>query len=82
MKEITLKFTEAEYNMIKAAAGRSGKSIRGFILDVCRQLEPEKRGRYAKNISHVSMERGNRLPSRVQRMPKLYPGEEGKKKRV
>lgn len=80
MKKITLTFSESEYTMIQSAAGRSGKSIRGFILDICRQLEPEKRGKHEKDISHVRMERRDRLPPHMQRMPELHPDKGRKKK--
>lgn len=83
MKKIELTFSEEEYALIKSAAGRSGKSIRGFILDICRQLDPDKkRGKHEKNISHVRMERRDRLPPHMQRMPELHPDSKGKKNRT
>lgn len=47
MKEITLKFTDKEYAMIQAVAGRRRSSIRSLLLRVCYDLDyqDEKKGR-------------------------------------
>lgn len=46
-KEIVLRFSDKEYAMIQAVAGRRRSSIRSLLLRVCYELEheDEKKGR-------------------------------------